>query len=226
MPSDKTATHWQAGARELSFADRLISHIDRAVRTLHPGVTQANRENPAKHINELETLSANEKKHAAGLMRINHTGEVCAQALYSGQSLTAKNPEVRTAMLDSALEEEDHLAWCEQRLETLESKPSVLNPIFYAGSFAMGALAGLGGDKFSLGFIEATEDRVCQHLQNHLSELPEKDTASRAIVSKMIEDEESHGKKALAAGGERFTEAQKNVMASLSKIMTRTTYHL
>ena len=211
--------------RRLDKIDSLIDHFDRALRTLHPGITKARRSNPSADLDESE-MSAEERRHAAGLMRVNHTGEVCAQALYSGQSLTARSDDARQAMLESAQEEEDHLAWCEQRLEELDAKTSILNPLFYAGSFAMGALAGLSGDKFSLGFIEATEDRVCQHLRDHLQKLPAADKRSRAIVAKMIEDETIHGEKALQKGGRVFTEAQKNAMAELSKVMTSSTYRI
>lgn len=211
--------------RQLTSIDKLIGHLDTAVRTLH-GVATASRPNPADSVDTDNNLSQAEKNHAAGLMRINHTGEVCAQALYSGQALTAKQPAVAAEMQQSACEEEDHLAWCQQRLEELESKPSLLNPLFYIGSFSMGAFAGLMGDKFSLGFIAATEDRVCAHLEAHLQELPAKDLRSHAIVSEMIIDEKHHGQKALDAGGVAFTEAQLNAMALLSQIMTKTTYHI
>lgn len=211
---------------QLTPIDTLITHVDRAIRTLHSGTTKANRASPAEPISKVDTLTSSERKHVAGLMRVNHTGEVCAQALYSGQSLTAKSSEVRESMLESAQEEEDHLAWCEKRLLELGSRTSLLNPVFYAGSFAMGAIAGLLGDKTSLGFIAATEDRVCEHLRSHLHKLPEQDKRSRLIVEQMIEDETKHGKKALAAGGKEFTEAQKNAMASLAKLMTKTTYRI
>jgi len=210
----------------LSAIDTLITHVDRAIRTLHMGTTRAHRESPAEPVTKADTLNHRERRHAAGLMRVNHTGEVCAQALYSGQSLTAKSPEVRESMLESALEEEDHLAWCEKRLLELDSRTSLLNPIFYAGSFAMGAIAGLLGDKTSLGFIAATEDRVCEHLRSHLHKLPKRDKRSRLIVEKMIEDETKHGEKAIAAGGKAFSEAQKNAMASLATLMTKTTYRI
>ena len=132
---------------------------------------------------------ASEQKHAAGLMRVNHTGEICAQALYEGQALTASDPKTRDALKSAASEETDHLAWCEERLDELNSRPSVLNPAFYALSYAMGALTGLMGDRISLGFVEATEDQVCKHLANHLETLPEADDRSREIVKKMHDDE-------------------------------------
>lgn len=216
----------QKETSKLSVIDELIGHFDRAVRTLHPGTTKARRPSPSTakpldcHVNRTV------RSHHAGLMRINHTGEVCAQALYSGQSLTAKKPDIRDEMLASAKEEEDHLAWCEQRLRELDSRTSYLNPLFYMGSFTMGALAGLISDSFSLGFIAATEDRVCAHLRAHLDDLPEDDERSRAILEQMIIDEERHGQKALNAGGTEFSESQKNIMMMLSKVMTSTTYRI
>lgn len=212
---------------KLSAIDELIGHFDRAVRTLHPGATQARRPSPSA-AKPLDSQPANRtvRSHHAGLMRINHTGEVCAQALYSGQSLTAKNSDVRDEMLASAKEEEDHLAWCEHRLKELDSHTSYLNPLFYMGSFTMGALAGLISDSFSLGFIAATEDRVCAHLRAHLDDLPEDDERSRAILEQMIIDEERHGQKALDAGGTEFSESQKNLMMMLSKVMTSSTYRI
>src|SRR5690606_10057919 len=143
-------------------------------------------------------------RHAAGLMRVNHTGEICAQALYQGQALTARDPAVRGALLEAAAEEADHLAWCEERLAELRSGPSLLNPAFYALSYAMGAVTGLLGDKVSLGFVEATEDQVCRHLEGHLQTLPAEDARSREIVTRMREDEARHGSEALARGGVEF----------------------
>ena len=151
----------------MALADRLIEQFDRALRTL-ASVPRAQSENPAAGLPE-EELTPQEASHAAGLMRVNHTGEICAQALYEGQALTAKDERTRAALLEAAAEEADHLAWCTQRLEQLESKPSVLNPGFYAASFAMGAFTGLLGDRVSLGFVEATEEQVCEHLQDHLA---------------------------------------------------------
>ena len=212
---------------QLSALDEFISHFDRAVRTLHPGATKARRPSPSKE-KPLDSSRENrtESKHSAGLMRINHTGEVCAQALYSAQSLTARDPEVRKEMRVSAQEEEDHLAWCEERLNELGSHTSYLNPLFYAGSFTLGALAGLLGDKVSLGFIAATEEKVCGHLRDHLETLPIGDQRSRAILEQMIVDEEHHGQKAMDAGGIPFSEAQKKIMMLMSKVMTSTTYRI
>ena len=213
----------------LSFADRLIIGLDRVVRTLSPGTVTADRPLPATNqlADEFSASSdTQQRKHVSGLMRINHTGEVCAQALYQGQALTARDEATREAMQVSADEEEDHLAWCEQRLEELNSHTSYLNPAFYALSFGIGALAGALGDKWSLGFIAATEEQVCKHLQSHLDQLPETDTRSRAILEQMLIDEEQHGLKALDYGGVDFTPTQKQFMTLLSKVMTETTYKI
>ncbi len=207
-----------------SLADTLVAQFDHALRTL-AGNSSAQRENPAVGIAETE-LSSHELKHAAGLMRVNHTGEICAQALYEGQALTASDTRTRNALKTAASEETDHLAWCEERLEELDSRPSVFNPVFYALSYVMGALTGLMGDRISMGFVEATEDQVCKHLSKHLDTLPEADARSREIVKKMHEDEARHGAEALAAGGAEFPEPVKQAMSVLSKLMTETTYHL
>jgi ubiquinone biosynthesis monooxygenase Coq7 len=159
-------------------------------------------------------------------MRINHTGEVCAQALYQGQALTAKLPDVRVAMEHAADEEIDHLAWCEQRIRQLGSHPSVLNPLFYGLSFGVGAVAGLISDKVSLGFVAATEDQVVKHLDDHLQQLPANDDKSRAILEQMRLDEERHATSALEAGGLRFPAPLKFGMTLLSKVMTKSAYRL
>ena len=211
--------------REYSPADRLLMQADAALRTLLPFSGQPNRPTPAVLKNEAE-LSDSEARHVAGLMRINHTGEVCAQALYQGQSLTAKLPEVREAMEEAAEEEIDHLAWCEQRIRQLGSRPSVLNPIFYGLSFGVGAAAGLVSDRVSLGFVAATEDQVCKHLDEHLERIPETDQKSRAILLQMREDEARHSTAALDAGGLRFPAPVKLGMSLLAKVMTKTTYRI
>lgn len=159
-------------------------------------------------------------------MRINHTGEVCAQALYQGQGLTAKLPEVREEMEQAAQEETDHLHWCNERLQQLNSRPSLLNPLFYGASFSMGALAGAVSDKVSLGFVAATEELVCQHLEKHLDELPATDQKSRSVVKQMLEDEARHQQAALDAGGSEFPTPVKMGMQLLSKVMTKTTYRV
>lgn len=202
--------------------DNLVIGLDRALRTLSGGYA-AQRPNPGAEEAQLE-LDGAERKHAAGLMRVNHTGEICAQALYEGQALTAKSTEARTTLLDAAAEERDHLAWCRSRLDELDAQPSLLAPLFYGASYAVGALTGLAGDKVSLGFVEATEDQVVAHLDRHLQELPPADHKSRAILDQMREDEAIHGARALELGGETFPEPVKQVMALISNIMTRTTY--
>ncbi|AGA88122.1 MAG: demethoxyubiquinone hydroxylase family protein [Gammaproteobacteria bacterium HGW-Gammaproteobacteria-9] len=211
--------------RHYSPADRLLMQADAALRTLLPFSGQPARPSPAVLKNESE-LSESETRHVAGLMRINHTGEVCAQALYQGQALTARLPQVRQAMEQAADEEIDHLAWCEQRIRQLGSHTSVLNPLFYGLSFGIGASAGLISDRISLGFVAATEDQVCKHLDDHLGQLPAEDEKSRAILEQMREDEAQHSTAAIAAGGLRFPAPIKFGMSLVSKVMTKATYRI
>ena len=206
----------------MSLIDTLVMRLDGALRTLS-GVHDADRENPALGAKDAD-LSDAERSHAAGLMRVNHAGEVCAQALYEGQAAVARDAATRAALLTAAREETDHLAWCEERLEELGSVPSRLNPLFYAASYAMGAATGLLGDKVSLGFVEATEDQVCKHLESHLDALPPQDQRSRRIVEQMHRDEARHGEQAMAAGGVEFPQAVKGLMTLASRVMTETTY--
>ena len=208
-----------------SFLDRALIGFDQALRTCTPGASQGLRGSPAAATAEQE-LSDTQRKHAAGLMRINHTGEVCAQALYQGQAATAKLDEVRHSMEEAAAEEVDHLSWCEQRLEQLESRTSLFNPLWYGLSYGIGAAAGLAGDRWSLGFVAETEKQVCEHLREHLAELPTEDTRSRAILEQMIKDEEQHGEAALAAGGAALPPPAKWVMSAMSQLMKKTTYRL
>lgn len=213
-------------SRHLSLIDNLIINADRALRTLVAGSDMScERPSPANPIDEAE-LSDTERKKAAALMRVNHTGEVCAQALYQGQALTAKLPQVRAEMEKAADEEIDHLVWCQQRIDSLGSHTSYLNPLWYGLSFAIGAGAGLISDKVSLGFVAATEDQVCKHLQSHLTQLPEADARSRAVVAQMLVDEAHHAEIALDAGGYDFPAPIKGVMTLVSKVMTNTSYHL
>ncbi|MDE1463205.1 2-polyprenyl-3-methyl-6-methoxy-1,4-benzoquinone monooxygenase [Spartinivicinus poritis] len=212
-------------ARRLSILDKFISQSDQVLRTLNRHAHQPSRPSPAAGAKD-DALSELEQRHAAGLMRVNHSGEVCAQALYQGQGLTAKLPDVREEMEQAAQEEVDHLAWCEERLEQLNSRPSLLNPVWYGLSFSIGALAGALGDKWSLGFVAATENQVCKHLSGHLQSLPVQDTKSRAIVEQMLVDEASHEEKALAAGGINFPKPIKLFMTATSKLMTKTAYHI
>jgi ubiquinone biosynthesis monooxygenase Coq7 len=208
----------------VSFVDTLIGQVDRALRTLS-GLHGEVRPNPAAEVGETQLADA-DGRHAAGLMRVNHTGEICAQALYEGQALVARDPETRATLLDAAREEADHLAWCEARLEELGSRPSVLNPAFYALSYALGAATALLGDRVSLGFVEATEDQVCRHIDEHLAALPEHDARSRGILEQMRADEARHGATALERGGVEFPAPLKQAMRLVSRVMTETTYRV
>jgi len=211
--------------RQLTGLDRLLLQADRALRTLSPGSPCHERPSPSKTVDEAE-LSDRERRHAAGLMRVNHSGEVCAQALYQGQALTAKLPQVRAEMEHAADEEIDHLAWCEQRLDELGSRPSLLNPLWYGLSFGIGAAAGKISDKVSLGFVAATEEQVCKHLESHLQELPAQDEKSRAVVEQMLVDEAKHQHAALDAGGARFPGPVKGLMTLVSRAMTSASYRV
>ncbi len=211
------------GQRRLSLVDRLIGEADTVLRTLSNRGNQAARPSPAAGHSDTE-LNEGQRKHVAGLMRVNHTGEVCAQALYQGQALTARLPTVREEMDHAAEEEVDHLVWCEQRLRELDSRPSLLNPAWYGLSFAVGAVAGAVGDKVSLGFVAATEERVCNHLKDHLKQLPEDDRKSRLILQQMLEDEQRHGENALEAGGTDFPRPVKDAMTVVSGLMTKSSY--
>lgn len=204
--------------------DAAICRFDRALKTLAGG-REAKRGNPAGELADAP-LNKAEQNHAAGLMRVNHTGEICAQALYEGQSLAARDPALRARLLKAAEEEADHLAWCAQRLKELDSHPSLLNPLFFGASYALGALTGLAGDRFSLGFVEATEDQVCEHLQRHLDALPEADQRSRAILAQMREEEARHGAQASQMGGASFPEPVRQAMTLLSRLMTETSYRI
>lgn len=204
--------------------DILISELDKGLRTLF-ATAQSTRPHPDQHTTEA-SLSAAEKRHAAGLMRINHSGEVCAQALYNGQALAASRPEVAMALKQASKEETEHLAWCERRISELGGRKSLLNPVWYAGSFALGALAGAIGDKWSLGFLAETEHQVGGHLQNHLAKLPVQDEKSRAIVSQMQTDEAAHAATALSHGGAALPLPVKLAMKLTSKILTHTAYHI
>ncbi|WP_028304846.1 2-polyprenyl-3-methyl-6-methoxy-1,4-benzoquinone monooxygenase [Oceanospirillum maris] len=211
--------------RQHTPLDKLLIGADTVLKTLIPGAAEPYRPNPARKAAEQE-MTLVERKHAAGLMRINHTGEVCAQALYQGQSATAKLPEVRAQMEEAAREEIDHLAWCEQRIRQLGSRPSLLNPVFYGLSFGIGAAAGVAGDKYSLGFVAATEQQVCKHLEDHMAHLPSSDQKSRVILEQMYADEEQHAEQALAAGGIRFPVPVKMAMKLMSKLMTKSVYRI
>lgn len=200
-------------------------NFDQALRTVF-GKPQVTERTPPDTDLQQSELSKEEARHVAGLMRINHAGEVCAQALYQGQALTAKLPNVREKMERAAQEENDHLAWCENRLKELGDHTSYLNPFWYGGSFAIGALAGLAGDKWSLGFVVETERQVVKHLDSHLQQIPSQDEKSRAILEQMKIDEGHHATVALQAGGAELPTPVKKLMQTTSKLMTRTTYWL
>ncbi|HCK81362.1 MAG TPA: 2-polyprenyl-3-methyl-6-methoxy-1,4-benzoquinone monooxygenase [Candidatus Competibacter sp.] len=212
--------------RHYTPADALLGNLDQAIRTLFGRPATTGRSRPSAAATQASELPPAEQRLSARLMRVNHTGEVCAQALYQGQALTADLAEVRGRMARAADEENDHLAWCEARLKELDSRTSVLNPLFYAGSFVIGALAGKVGDRWSLGFVAETEYQVVQHLDSHLKRLPEQDRASRAILEQMKEDEARHATNAVVAGGARLPLPIRLLMKGVSKIMTNTTYWL
>lgn len=205
--------------------DHLIIEIDKAIRTLH-GVVSQRRPTPLPEEDSSQSLTDEQRQHAAGLMRVNHVGEVCAQALYQAQRITSTSPEIKQQLAHAATEEEDHLAWCAQRLKELGSRPSLLNPIWYGGSFALGVLAGLAGDAWSLGFVVETEKQVEKHLDSHLETLPENDLASRAIVDQMRREEIEHGNMANDAGARELPEFAKKIMQATAQVMTKTAYRL
>ena len=210
--------------RHYTGLDKLIGSFDQALRSLVPGATAAQRDNPAH--DQAANLAVHEARHVAGLMRVNHSGEVCAQALYHGQAFTAKLPNVRQEMQQAAIEEQDHLAWCEVRLKELDSHTSIFNPLWYGLSFGMGALAGLAGDQYSLGFVAETERQVSLHLQEHIDQLPEQDQRSLKILQQMNEDELHHRDTALQAGGVELPAPVKLGMTAISKLMTKTSYFI
>lgn len=204
--------------------DALILQVDKALRTVF-ATSSSRRPYPDMGLAEAE-MSEADKRHAAGLMRVNHSGEVCAQALYQGQALTARNPEAVRALIEASEEETEHLAWCEKRLDELGSHKSFLNPLWYAGSFTLGALAGALGDKWNLGFLAETERQVEGHLNEHLSELPEQDVKSRAIVEQMMLDEMKHADTAIAHGGVPLPMPVRQAMRLTSKMLTFAAYRL
>ena len=213
-----------ADLRNYTPTDRLIGSIDQALRTLLGG-SSATRPYPAEEIAETVDQQT-ERRHAAALMRVNHSGEVAAQALYQGQAAVAASSSTQSALMEAAREETDHLAWCATRIQELGGRTSLFNPLWYAGSFAIGALAGLAGDRTSLGFVAETERQVVEHLEGHLHRLPQTDARTRAIVQQMSVDEERHGHNALNAGGATLPPLARAVMKLTARIMTRTAYWL
>ncbi len=226
--------------RSLSLVDNLIDGFDQTLRNVYGMRSyQAARATPRPaleastedghvqvHTEMADTLSVMQKRLSSRLMRVNHSGEVAAQALYRGQALASQDPKVRAAMKQSADEEIDHLVWCEERIAQLQGQTSLLNPLWYAGSFAIGYCAGVAGDNWSLGFIGETERQVALHLDRHLEQLPENDAQSREILQVMKQDEERHGQAAMAAGGQELPNVVKSLMKLTSKVMTRSAYWL
>jgi ubiquinone biosynthesis monooxygenase Coq7 len=207
------------------FPNALILAADSALRTLF-AEPRASRPAPMATTAELE-LTENEQRESAALMRVNHVGEVCAQALYTGQALACKNPALRAQLAEASREETDHLAWTQQRLNELKGRPSLLNPIWFAGAFAIGYAAGkLGGDKVSLGFVVETERQVEAHLQSHMDLLPAADNASRAIVAQMKADEMAHAQMAMKAGAMELPGPVKSVMQLTAKVMTTVAHRI
>ena len=209
--------------------DRFIIAFDRGLRTLfarphsrrpYPGLEYSEANQSGAHLQD------SQKKHVAALMRVNHCGEICAQALYSGQSLTARNQQTIHALEQAAREETEHLAWCEQRIQELGGRKSLLNPLWYGGSFALGLVSGALGDKWNLGFLAETERQVGKHLEGHLAQLPEADERSRAVLAQMHKDETYHAQTAKRHGAAELPKPVKSAMRFASKIMTRTSYYI
>ena len=209
--------------RRYTLADRLIEHADQVLRTLTPNNQAALSGNPGAD-RPATGLTPEQQREVAGLMRVNHSGEVCAQALYHGQALTARLPTVRLEMERAAQEEQDHLAWCEDRLKELGSHISIFNPLWYGLSFGIGAAAGIAGDKWSLGFVAETEKQVCSHLESHMQRVPTSDERTHAILNQMHIDEDHHRNQALAAGGLELPPPIKRIMGLVSKVMTQASY--
>ena len=204
--------------------DSLIVHFDRALRTV-AGVNRAQRASPAAGVAE-GALDADARTGAAALMRVNHVGEVCAQALYQGQALTAREPENRRALAKAALEEQDHLVWSAERIGELGGRVSLLNPLWYAGALAMGAAAGALGDRWSLAFLAETERQVEAHLAGHLERLSPTDRKTRAVVEAMRADEARHRESAIALGAAELPEPVTLVMRAMAKLMTTVAYRV
>ena len=211
--------------RHYSLLDRLITPLDQTLRTLFASHV-AGRPNPAEHLPDAPEITdrPDTRRHAAALMRINHSGEVAAQALYQGQAFVSQGDATRASLMEAAREETDHLAWCAERIRELGGRTSLLNPLWYAGSFTIGALAGLAGDRTSLGFVAETERQVVEHLDGHLQRLPAEDVRTRAIIQQMSADEERHGRNAMLAGGAELPRPVRALMKLTAKVMTRTAY--
>ena len=209
--------------RSYSPTDKVLICLNDALDTLFAGNPPGERRYPGENVPEGE-LSSRQQRHSAKLMRVNHVGEICAQALYQSQAITARDPATREQMQQSANEEKEHLAWCERRINELGGRKSRLNPLWYAGSFAIGTVAGIAGDKWNLGFVAETEKQVVDHLENHLGELPENDLRSRKVLDQMKQDESDHAKQAREAGAAELPKPVKQWMKFASRTMTRTAY--
>lgn len=209
----------------MNLTDQIIAEIDKGLKFSLHNYQKETRKYPASNIedNNLNEISRN---HSANLMRVNHAGEVAAQGLYRGQALTAKLEGTKEKMDQAALEELDHLSWCNKRLEELNDKPSVLNPLWYGLSFGMGAIAGAAGDKWSLGFVHETEEQVVIHLKGHLDKLSNEDKKTVAILEQMSADEAKHSQEALDSGAENLPEGVKKLMAIVAKVMTQSSYYV
>jgi ubiquinone biosynthesis monooxygenase Coq7 len=214
----------QPDSRTYSLVDRLLAPLDQGLRTVF-GASVAARPYPAAGLPESVEHPADQRRTAA-LMRVNHAGEVAAQALYQGQAFAARGTATQRSLMEAAQEETDHLAWCATRIKELNGRTSLLNPMWYAGSFAIGALAGLAGDRASLGFVAETERQVVAHLERHLHRLPPDDARSQAILKQMSADEERHGHNAMLAGGTQLPLVARTIMKLSARIMTRTAYWL
>lgn len=212
--------------RNYTIFDRMCLCVDQALRTLAGTTLTTGKPNPAADLHKKDSLTNAQRKKSAALMRVNHAGEICAQALYHGQALVSRSDNVREKMQQAALEEGDHLTWCQQRLHELESHASYLNPIWYAGSFCIGMVAGMIGDKWSLGFVAETERQVIKHLESHLHLLPKQDGRSYKILAQMEQDEAKHRDEAIAAGAHKLPNAIQHTMAFTSKIMVKTAYFI
>lgn len=217
MPSGES----RGKARQLSPLDHLISAAQTALTTILSTPVGTGRSDPARDL-KADVLNDAQKRESAGLMRVNHVGEVCAQALYEGQALTARDGRVRDALIQAAAEEQDHLIWCENRLKDLGGRKSLLNPLWYFGAFGMGALAGWAGDRWSLGFLKETEYQVEAHLESHLDRLPQEDLRSRAVVKQMKEDEHKHAETAKKVGATELPWPVPALMRRVSRVMTGT----
>jgi ubiquinone biosynthesis monooxygenase Coq7 len=211
-------------SRHYQFSDKILICLDQCINTIF-GLSKNTRANPADPVIN-DSLTESEKKCSAALMRINHTGEVCAQALYLGQSLTSKDKTIKKELQNAAIEEQDHLNWCKQRIEELGGRTSLLNPFWFGSSFVIGITAGFISDKISLGFLNETEQQVGKHLESHLKKLPEQDYKSRAIVGQMLKEELEHADLAQNLGAATLPEPVKWTMQSMSKVMTTSTYYV